>query len=104
MENQYLKLVNLTKRFVRPLTVGRDPEYWDESVADLVLRVLPRGRTTWYLRYYAGSSPGKRGKYRRLKIGRYPENSIADARKVATDLCVGRWRSTSRATAPSILA
>ncbi len=77
---------NLTERLIRPLTVERDTEYWDETVADLILRVLPSGRKTWYLRYYAGRTPEKRGRYRRLKIGRYPEYSIADARTAATDL------------------
>lgn len=82
----------LTDRFVRSLKPSKDVEYWDTVVEKLVLRALPSGTKTWLVRYYARTAASTRGKYRRMKIGRYPEVSLARARDEAR-IIIGRERS-----------
>ncbi len=78
--------VHLTDRFLRSLKADRDTEYWDDVVEQLILRIRPSGRKTWFVRYYHGGTPGRRGKYRRAKIGRYPPLSLSKARDKAKAL------------------
>lgn len=70
--------LTLTARAVASLSAsGRRVEYFDTEVAGLVLRVTADGVKTWSLIYrYCG-------RRRRLTIGRYPDLSLADARRTA---------------------
>jgi integrase len=77
---------HLTDRFLRSLKADRDTEYWDDVVEHLILRVRPSGRKTWFVRYYYGGTPGRRGRYRRAKIGQYPPLSLSKARDKAKAL------------------
>lgn len=54
-------------------------EFWDAVVPGLALRVGAGGAKTWAVRYRAN------GRQRRLKLGRYPTLSLADARDAARD-------------------
>ncbi len=95
----------LTDRFVRSLKPHSETEYWDTVVEKLVLRALPSGTRTWFVRYYAGGGTSSRGKYRRMKIGRYPDTSLSQARDEARALIVrerrgedpGGWREKADA-------
>lgn len=65
----------------------------DEQVPGLMLRVTPKGTMTWSYQYRLAGAGGisarghaLKGKGRhRLTLGRYPEISIAEARRVAAD-------------------
>lgn len=65
----------LTDRSLRALkTEGQRVEVWDETLPGFGVRVSPTGRKVFIVRYRAG------GKRRRVRVGRYPETSLADAR------------------------
>lgn len=73
----------LTARSVASLATDRTQlDVWDELVPGLALRVGRGGTKTWYVRYRAN------GKHRRLKLGRYPTLSLADAREKAREALV----------------
>jgi hypothetical protein len=54
---------------------GRQTDLWDSSVRGLSVRVTNLGTKTFCLKYR-----NARGKEKRIKLGRYPEMSLADAR------------------------
>ena len=56
---------------------GKQVDYWDASNSSFGVRVSQKGRKTWVVRYR-----NKRA-YKRLKIGHYPNISLADARHEA---------------------
>lgn len=56
---------------------GKQVDYWDASNSSFGVRVSQKGRKTWVARYRA------KGAYKRLKIGHYPNVSLADARNEA---------------------
>jgi hypothetical protein len=51
--------------------------YWDANLPGFGLRVAPGGARTWIAQYRAA------GRVRRLKLGRYPLTTLADARDKA---------------------
>ena len=75
-----IKLTDLTVRKRQ----GPD-EIWDASVPNFGLRIStpnerwPKGRKTWQVMYRVN------GNKKRHKLGNYPEMSLADARKEASD-------------------
>jgi len=73
--------MKLTHRLVESLTTDKAREdFWDALTPGLVLRVSGTGRTrTWFVRYRVG------GRRRRLKLGRFPRLSLADARAAARE-------------------
>jgi hypothetical protein len=72
---------DVTDRFVRGATAERQTDYFDALTKELSLRVSPGGGKAWFLRY---TKPGER-KRARLKIGTFPELSLAAARAAARD-------------------
>ncbi|MEE8175560.1 MAG: integrase arm-type DNA-binding domain-containing protein, partial [Gemmatimonadota bacterium] len=65
----------LTDRSLRALkTEGQRVEVWDKTLPGFGVRVSETGRKVFIVRYRAG------GKRRRVRVGRYPETSLADAR------------------------
>lgn len=72
--------VTLTAKSVASLRTDRvQEEVYDALVPGLVLRLGRGGAKTWIARYRVN------GRYRRLKLGRYPLMSLADARDAARD-------------------
>ena len=69
------KLTDASLRALRPGQTQID--YWCTSFAGFGVRVSPGGRKTFMVRYRLG------GRYRRVKLGVYPELSLADARRRA---------------------
>ena len=70
--------VRLTPRFVAALETDQGQvEYWDDLVPGLAIRVGRGGTKTWFVRYR------QNGKHRRMKLGRFPHLSLADAREAA---------------------
>ena len=68
----------LTDASLRALQPGQSQvDYWCATVAGFGLRVSPGGRKTFMVRYRTG------GRYRRVKLGVYPDLSLADARRRA---------------------
>jgi integrase len=57
-------------------TVVRD--VWDTTVRGLVLRILPSGRASWFVRAWTAA-----GQRTSIKIGEHPALKAADARKLA---------------------
>src|SRR6266496_2183217 len=76
--NKAMPTENLTDRKIASLKPGKGRvEYWDESTPGFGLRVSPEGTKTFFLMYrFAGLR-------RRLKLGRYPEVPLFEARKNA---------------------
>lgn len=74
-----MPLLTLTGRNVPTLSAigGRRTEYFDADLAGLSLRVTADGVKTWTLSYR------HKGRKRRLTLGRFPDLSLADARKQA---------------------
>ena len=76
--------MRMTDRGLRALRTDQEQEdFYDPSVAGFVLRVTRTGRKTFYFRYR-----NSYGKYSRVRIGTYPELSLADAREKARSLQV----------------
>jgi integrase len=75
--------VQLSERMIAALKPHADKQvdYYDENVKRLVLRVSPGGTKTFYLIY---SRPGS-SRRRRLKLGNYPDLSLASARSKARE-------------------
>ena len=68
----------LTDASLRALRAGQSQiDYWCTTFAGFGVRVSPGGRKTFMVRYRLG------GRYRRVKLGVYPELSLADARRRA---------------------
>ena len=68
----------LTDASLRALRPGQSQiDYWCTTLAGFGVRVSPGGRKTFMVRYRLG------GRYRRVKLGVYPELSLADARRRA---------------------
>ena len=71
--------VKLTAQYINNMAnPSKRTDYRDEVKPGLELRVSPSGNKTFYFRYWGG-----KGRY---KIGRYPDISLANARKVAGEL------------------
>ena len=68
----------LTDASLRALRPGQSQiDYWCTTLAGFGVRVSPGGRKTFMVRYRIG------GRYRRVKLGVYPELLLADARRRA---------------------
>ena len=68
----------LTDASLRALRSGQgQTDYWCTTFAGFGVRVSPGGRETFMVRYRLG------GRYRRVKLGVYPQLSLADARRRA---------------------
>lgn len=74
--------INLTNAYIRTLQVTTRIEIWDATTNGLILRASPNGSRTFVYRYRSE----ERKKYRRLKIGTWPDLSLADARKRVQEL------------------
>lgn len=73
--------VPLTAKSVAALRTERpQEEFYDDVRPGLILRVGRGGTKTWLVRYRL---PDRR--YRRLTLGRYPDVSLADARRLARE-------------------
>ena len=71
--------VKLTDPVVRSLTsAAPQTDYWDQLQQGLGMRVGRAGGRTWVVRYRTPT-----GTRRRLKLGRYPSMSLAQARQAA---------------------
>jgi integrase len=82
-----MTVVLLTDRFVRtarPLPGQRQTEYFDESTKGLSL-VASAGARTFYLTYTVPKGAAKAGTRARMKLGSFPDISLADARQKARD-------------------
>lgn len=81
-EKRYaMPIVEMTDRFcqaAKPLE-GKQTDFFDAVVRGLCLRVSPGGTRTWNLIY---TKPGD-AKRARMKLGRYPEITLAKAREKA---------------------
>ena len=76
------KLTEIAVKEARVPTTGQTM-IWDSSVTGFAVRVLPGGsRTFWYQYRTPG---GRSGTNRMVRIGTYPETSVANARKRALD-------------------
>ena len=76
------KLTEIAVKEARVPTAGQTM-IWDSSVTGFAVRVLPGGsRTFWYQYRTPG---GRSGTNRMVRIGTYPETSVANARKRALD-------------------
>ena len=76
------KLTETVVKEARVPTTGQTM-IWDSSVTGFAVRVLPGGsRTFWYQYRTPG---GRSGTNRMVRIGTYPETSVANARKRALD-------------------
>ncbi len=81
----------LTDRSLRALkTEGQRVEVWDKTLPGFGVRVSETGRKVFIVRYRAG------GKRRRVRVGRYPETSLADARDRAKVTKSSRVSKTTR--------
>lgn len=68
----------LTDASLRALRPGESQvDFWCTTLAGFGVRVSPGGRKTFMVRYRLG------GRYRRVKLGVYPELSLSDARRRA---------------------
>ena len=77
--NVTMPKVKLTHQYINNMAnPSKRTDYRDELKPGLELRVSPSGNKTFYFRYWGGK--------RRYKIGRYPDLSLAEARKRAGDL------------------
>jgi len=75
----------LTETIVRdaPVPTTGQTMIWDSSVTGFAVRILPGGSRTFWFQY---RTPGGRsGTNRMVRIGTYPETSVANARKRALD-------------------
>ena len=75
------KLTDASLRALRPGQTQID--YWCATFAGFGVRVSPGGRKTFMVRYRLG------GRYRRVKLGVYPELSLSDARRRARQVVGG---------------
>ena len=66
---------DLTAAFIKTATAG---EHWDAQVPGFGLRVSPKGKRVFYVRYRI-----RGGKQRREALGEFPHVSLADARSRA---------------------
>src|SRR5689334_19457135 len=66
----------LTDRTIRSLPEG---EHWDELLPGFGVRVSPKGKRSFFVRFRLGS------RQRRQKLGVYPLVSLAEARKAARE-------------------
>jgi integrase len=81
-----MPVVLLTDRFVRtakPLSGQRQTEYFDEATPGFSV-VVSAGARTFFLTYTRPNGP-QAGKRARMKLGTFPEISLADARQKARD-------------------
>ena len=78
-----MPVASLTDRFVRSAAgrIGAQVDYFDEITKGLALRVSPGGAKAWSL-IYTRPADGRRA---RLKVGTYPEMSLAEARRAARE-------------------
>jgi integrase len=75
-----MAVVTLTDAYVRNIKPGSArAEYWDAKVSGLCLRITPTGAASWTFRYRPQGSTS----FKRLKLGAYPEVSLATARERA---------------------
>jgi hypothetical protein len=73
----------LTDTMLRNIKPGAKlAEFWDTRVPGLCLRVSPGGTRTWAFRY----RPKGAASQKRVSLGRYPETTLAAARKLAEGL------------------
>jgi integrase len=74
------RLTELQIRAAKTLPGRAQVDLWDRGVVGLSLRVTSNGVKTFSLKYR-----NTRGKEKRIKLGRYPELSLADARAAAME-------------------
>jgi integrase len=76
--------VALTDKFLKALEPGATArDIWDAEQPGLMARVLPSGRIEFAVRYRAFDQRANKRKRRRLKLGVYPDVTLAMARKRA---------------------
>lgn len=73
----FMPTLHLTDRALRSLDVPVRTEYWDEALPGFGVRVSPSGDKSYFVMYWS------LGRRRRLTLGKYPELSLADARREA---------------------
>ena len=74
---------NLTERYIKSLNSQEKPfEVVDESLAGFLLRVQPTGAMTFYLSYQT-----RDGKRTRVKLGKYGQITLTQARELAKRHC-----------------
>ncbi|PTQ86784.1 tyrosine-type recombinase/integrase [Agitococcus lubricus] len=74
---------NLTERYIKSLTSQAKPfEVVDENLAGFLLRVQPTGAMTFYLSYQT-----RGGKRTRVKLGKYGQITLTQARELAKRHC-----------------
>lgn len=74
------RLTEIQVRAAKTLPGVAQVDLWDTTVRGLSLRVTANGVKTFSLKYR-----NARGKEKRIKLGRYPDMSLADARAAAMD-------------------
>ncbi len=74
------RLTDIQIRTAKVPTDRRQADLWDSAVRGLSVRVTNLGTKTFCLKYR-----NARGKEKRIKLGRYPDMSLADARAAAMD-------------------
>lgn len=74
------RLTEVQVRAAKTLPGVAQVDLWDTSVRGLSLRVTANGVKTFSLKYR-----NARGKEKRIRLGRYPDMSLADARAAAMD-------------------
>ena len=72
------RLTDLLIKTAKPETMQSQSDFWDTTVTGLSVRVTPSGTKTFSFKFR-----GNDGKERRIKLGRYPELTLAEARAAA---------------------
>ncbi len=74
------RLTDLLIKTAKPEGVQSQSDFWDTTVTGLSLRVMQGGTKTFSFKFR-----GNDGKERRIKLGRYPDLTLAEARAMAMD-------------------
>lgn len=74
------RLTDLLIKTAKPERMQSQSDFWDTTVTGLSLRVTQGGTKTFSFKFR-----GNDGKERRIKLGRYPELKLAEARAAAMD-------------------
>jgi integrase len=77
--------INLTNAFLSSVTSVERLDYYDTTTEGLIFRVSNNSKTFSY-RYRASGGNGSKSKIKRYTIGKWPDVSLSDARKIAKQL------------------
>ena len=92
--------IRLTEQAVKKLKRPKPTDFFDRDYPRLVLRVSPGGTKTWRVLHYIRSPKTQKMIPRTVKLGRYPDLGVKEARDRARKFDPKEWAETETVPTP----